>query len=78
MLSRRRGKNAVEPFGAKRAAWVSPQAAAVLGESFRTEDLGAVRPLERPARGIENPADRCRRVGHQPQQFGRRHRAVRR
>src|SRR5271154_1914920 len=25
MLSRRRGKKAVEPFGAKRAAWVSPR-----------------------------------------------------
>ena len=42
----------------------------MLGEPFRTEDLGAVRPLERAARGIEDLADRCRRIGHQPQQFG--------
>ena len=78
MLSRRRGKKAVEPLGAKRAAWVSPRLRPCWAKRSGPKISERFGRSSGPARGIEDPADRCRRVGHQPQQFGRRHRAVRR
>ena len=49
------------------------EAAAVLREALGPEDLGAVRPFERAAPGIEDLAQLGRRIGHQPQQVGRGH-----
>ena len=69
-----RGRTGSREAGGVRFA----EAASVLREALRTEDLRAVRSLERATRGIENRAYRCRRIGHQPQQFERRHRGVRR
>ena len=54
------------------------EAAAVLRKALGPEDLGAVRPLERAAPGVEDLAQLGRRVGHQPQQVGRSHPAVKR
>ena len=64
--------------GRKARGMGDAEADAMLGKAFGAEDFRAIGPLERAAFGIENVAQRRWCVGHQPQQFGRRHRWIRR